>query len=408
MRLLRHFPASAFKFATFALACIVLLVGLAVKIGNISLFTSRHTVDAQLTDVTGLANGDTVNIAGVPVGQVSSIGIEHGYAVVALSINNTVTLRRSTDVGMRWHNVIGQKEIALYPGHSGPILPPGATIPLNHDVTDASIDAFLNSLGPVLSSINPSEANAFVENVSGALEADTAQINQLINSGATVSSTVQALDAQVGQVIGNLDQVLTALASRSGDIDSLVTNLQTVSSALASKNALLDGVVGNLSQVATDLAGLIGNNHATITSTINNLQVVAADVQNNQQNLANSLATLGAGLAPYIQISQWGQWFAVETIYTCLANQTVCPYYQPGNPPAGSGPFGTPPLPAPLSGVTTPGLPNPSAPSSGSSSAATPSGASTGSGPGSFAASSLGLDLQAVSGAATQATGGSQ
>jgi hypothetical protein len=58
--------------------------------------------------------------------------------------------------------------------------------------------------------------------------------------------------------------------------------------------------------VATDLANLIGSNHSVITSTIDNLQVVAADVQNNQQQLASSLSTLGAGLAPYIQISQWG------------------------------------------------------------------------------------------------------
>ncbi len=390
MRLLRHFPASAFKFAIFALVCIILLVGLAVKIGNLSLFSSRHTIDAQMSDVTGLASGDAVNIAGVPVGQVSGISVQHGHALISLSVDNTVTLRRTTDVGMRWQNVIGQKEIELYPGHGGAILVPGSTIPLSHDVTDASINAFLNSLGPLLSSINPTEANEFVENVSGALEGDTAEINQLINSGAAVSSTVESLDSQVGQVIGNLDQVLTALASRSGDIDSLVTNLQKVSSALASKNSLLDDVVGNLSQVATDLASLIGNNHNTITSTIDNLQAVASDVQNNQQNLANSLSTLGAGLAPYIQISQWGQWFAVETIYTCLANQTVCPYYQPSNPPAGSGPFGSPPLPAPLSGVTTPGLP----------SADTPSAAP-------LASSSLGQDLQAVSGAAAPAASGS-
>ncbi len=396
MRLLHHFPKSAFKFAVFALVCLVLLVGLAVKIGNISLFSSRHTLDAQLSDVTGLATGDDVNIAGVPVGQVSSIGVQHGHALIVMSINDSVTVRRSTDVGMRWHNVIGQKEIELFPGPSGPVLPPGATIPLNHDVTDGSIDTFLNSLGPVLSAINPTQANEFVENVSGALEGDTAQIDQLINSGAAVSNTVEALDTQVGQIIGNLDQVLTALASRSGDIDSLVTNLQTVSSALASKNTLLDDVVGNLSQVATDMANLIGNNHTTITSTIDNLQAVAADVQNNQQNLAASLSTLGEGLAPYIQISQWGQWFAVQTIYTCLANQTACSYYEPGNPPAGSGPLGSPPSSSPLS-----------APSAGTS---TPSAASSTApaSPGGLAASSLGLDLQAVSGAAASATGGSK
>ncbi len=398
--MLRHFPKSAFKFALFALVCLVLLAGLAVKIGNISLFSSRHTIDAQLSDVTGLARGDDVNIAGVPVGQVSSISVQHGHAVISLSVNNTVSLHRSTDVGMRWHNVIGQKEIELFPGRSGPILLPGSTIPLTHDVTDASIDTFLNSLGPVLASINTKEANAFVENVSGALEGDTAEINQLINSGATVSSTVQALDSQVGQIIGNLNQVLTALASRSGDIDSLVTNLQTVSSALASKNSLLDGVVSNLSLVATDLAGLIGNNHDTIASTIGNLQAVAADVQNNRQNLANSLSSLGAGLAPYIQISQWGQWFAVETVYTCLAGQSVCPYYQPGNPPAGSGPGGSPPLPAPLSGVTTPGLPNGSSSPTSSNAKSSSVNASS-----PLAASTLHLNLQAVSGATT---GGSQ
>jgi phospholipid/cholesterol/gamma-HCH transport system substrate-binding protein len=393
VRLRHRFPKSAFKFAVFALVCLVLLVGLAVKVGNISLFSSRHTLDAQLSDVTGLATGDEVNIAGVPIGQVSSIGVQHGHALIAMSVNDSVTLRRSTDVGMRWHNVIGQKEIELFPGPTGPVLQPGATIPLSHDVTDGSIDAFLNSLGPVLSAINPTEANEFVENVSGALEGDTAQIDQLINSGAAVSNTVEALDTQVGQIIGNLDQVLTALASRSGDIDSLVTNLQTVSSALASKNTLLDGVVGNLSQVATDLASLIGNNHTTITSTIDNLQAVAADVQNNQQNLAASLSSLGEGLAPYIQISQWGQWFAVQTIYTCLANQTSCSYYEPGNPPPGSGPLGSPPSSSPLS-----------APSAGTS---TPSSTSPSSS-GGLAASSLGLDLQAVSGAAASATGGSK
>jgi phospholipid/cholesterol/gamma-HCH transport system substrate-binding protein len=334
---LRKLPSSAFKFALFALVCIVLLAGLALKIGQLSPFSDRHTINAQLADVTGLATGNPVNIAGVPIGQVTSIAVQHGHALIGMSINNTVQLHQSTDVGMRWQNVIGQKEIELFPSSEGPLIPADYTIPLSHDVSDSSVNSFLNTLGPLLSSINPKQANEFVENVSGALEGDTAQINQLINSGATVANTVGALDNQVGSIIGNLDQVLTAISSRSGDIGSLVDNLQTVASTLASKNTLLDDVVGNLSQVASDLATLIGSNHSILTSTIDNLQSVAADVQNNQQQLSSSLSSLGAGLAPYIQISNYGQWFAIQTIYTCLANQTVCTYYEPADPPAGSG-----------------------------------------------------------------------
>jgi len=337
VKFLRHLPSSAFKFAIFSVVCLVLLVALAVKIGNVSLFSDRHPLNAQLVDVTGLAAGDPVNIAGVPVGQVSSIAVQHGHALIGMSINNTVTLHRTTDVGLRWQNVIGQKEIELFPSSEGPVLAQNATLPLSHDVSDSSVNAFLNTLGPLLASINPQQANEFVENVSGALEGDTAEIDQLINSGATISNTVGALDSQVGAVITNLDQVLTAISSRSGDLSSLIDNLQTVASSLAAKNSLLDNVVGNLSAVADDLGNLIGSNHSVITSIVDNLGVVAADVQNNQQQLASGLSTLGAGLAPYIQISNYGQWFAIQTIYTCLSNQTTCTYYQPADPPAGSG-----------------------------------------------------------------------
>jgi phospholipid/cholesterol/gamma-HCH transport system substrate-binding protein len=381
--LLRRLPSSAFKFLVFAVVCAVLLVGLALKIGNISLFSHRHTVNAQMTDVTGLAKGDPVKIAGVTIGQVTGISVQHGHALIGMAINNTVTLHRATDLGVRWQNVIGQKEIEIYPSNEGRVMAAGYTLPLNHDVSDSSINSFLNTLGPLLSSINPHEANSFVENVSGALEGDTAQIDQLINSGATISDTVGALDSQVGQVIGNLDQVLSAIASRNGDLGSLVDNLQTVASSLASKNTLLDTVIGNLSGVATDLAGLISANHSTITSTIDSLQVVAADVQNNQQQLAASLSTLGSGLAPYIQISNFGQWFAIQTVYTCLANQTACTYYQPATPPPGSGVGGGLPLNSSNAAARTSAVN-----SAAKSAAAAP-----------VAASSIGSVLRAVGGA---------
>jgi ABC-type transporter Mla subunit MlaD len=161
---------------------------------------------------------------------------------------------------------------------------------------------------------------------------------------------------------------------------------------LASKNTLLDNVVGNLSQVATDLAGLIGSNHSVITSTIDSLQVVAADVQKNQTQLASSLSGLGAGLAPYIQISQYGQWFAVQTIYTCLANQTACSYYEPGDAPPGSGPGGSPPSSA------SSGTPTTSSGSSALNSAAKKEGTSP------VAASSIGGLLGAVAGQSSSTT----
>lgn len=360
------------KFALFAVVCLVLLVALAAKIGNLTLFSSRYALVAEMSDVTGLTSGSPVDIAGVPVGQVGSIGVRHGYAVVTLDVNHSVQLHAGTDVGMRWQNVLGQKEIYLYPDSRGPMLGAGSTIPLSHDVSDASVDQFLNAFGPFLTAIDPHQANEFVENVSGALEGDTAQINQLLDNGARVASTVGSLDTQVGRVIDDLDTVLTAVAQRSTDVTSLVDNLNTVAAALSSHNQVLDAVVGNLSSVAGDLAGLVGNNRSQLDSTIDDLDQVAATIASHQQELSNTLSTAGAGLAPYQEISSFGQWFQVQQVYTCLANQSVCTYYEPLNAPSGSGPGGGPPLSVP-SGLT----PATSSTSSSSSTATTPTSAAT-------------------------------
>jgi phospholipid/cholesterol/gamma-HCH transport system substrate-binding protein len=392
LRRIARLPKSAWKFALFALVCLALLGVLAVHVGNLSLFSSTRTVYAQLADVTGLNTGTPVDVAGVQVGRVSSIAVQRGHAVVGLNVDNDVPLHQATDVGLRWKDVIGQKDVYLYPSSRGRLLRAGAVIPLSHDVTDASVNAFLNSLGPLLQAINPREANAFVENVSSAINGDTAEIDQLINSGATISQTVGSLDTQVGAVIGSLDQVLTAIAQRSGDVATLVDNLQTVAQSLASRNDLLDTVVGNLSTVAGDLANLIGQNHATISSTISDLNSATATIVAHEQALAQSLSTLGSGLAPYVEMSSYGQWFQVQTVYNCLANQAACDDDAPTRPPSGSGPAGTPPLTLPLP------TPAPSSPGS-SGSAATTGGTATG-GP-----SSIPSILGALAGAGQPATG---
>ncbi|MGH8996138.1 MAG: MCE family protein [Acidimicrobiales bacterium] len=342
MRIRKRLPRSSIKFFVFGVICLMLLALLGIKIGNLSFFTSRSTYYAQLADVTGLNAGDPVDIAGVPVGQVSGIQAQRAHALVAISVNAPLKLRSFSDVGMRWRNVIGQKVVYLYPSAHGDVLKPGATFPLSHDVSDASVNALLNSLGPFLQSISPTEGNAFVRSVSGAIEGDTAQIDQLLNSGAAVSKTVGDLNTQIGAIITNLDQVMTAIANRSGDLDSLLSNLQSLSQTLASHNSLLDDVVGNLSQVSGDLAGLLNANQSNLSQTITSLNGVLDTLNQNQANLSKGLSGLGEGTAPYTEISAWGQWFQIQTVYTCLANETACTYYEPTNPPPGSGLGGSP------------------------------------------------------------------
>ena len=210
-RISRLLRGSTLKFAVYTLVCVFLLVVLGARIGNIHFFTHRTAYSAELPDATGLNKGDDVKIAGVTVGQVSSITTRHGLALVAFAIQNGIRLPDDTQVGIRWHNVLGQKYLYLYPGRTGPYLAAGATIPAGHAQPDADIGAFLNALGPILKSINPDEANAFVQGVLGGLQGNEDKVSSLIDNAATVSSTVGDLNLQIGRVVDNLSSVMGAL-----------------------------------------------------------------------------------------------------------------------------------------------------------------------------------------------------
>ncbi len=333
----RH-SRSAVKLLVFAVVCLLLLAVLAEKLGHVSFFSHQRPFQAQLADVTGLTTGNAVKIAGVTVGRVTSIKVQRAHALVGFSVEDSVSVPASTRVGLKWHNVLGQQYLYLYPGPHGTSMPAGSTIPLSHDVSSGSVGKLLNSLGPLLSAINPRQANAFIEAVAAALQGNTSKVNELLSSSSSLATTLGAMDAQVGAVIDNFDQVLSALASRDASITQVINNLNSLSASLGSRNGLLDGIVVNLSKAAGELAAIETTNRSNVSGAVSNLEVVASTLASHQRSLNKDLQTLGSGLAPYTEISSWGQWFQIQTVYSCLANETSCTYYQPTNAPqAGHG-----------------------------------------------------------------------
>jgi phospholipid/cholesterol/gamma-HCH transport system substrate-binding protein len=352
----------ALKVGLFTAICIVLLAILAKEVGNLSFFSHRVSYKADMPDVTGLFPTDDVKVAGVKVGQVSKVTTDHGHAVVTFSVDKSVPLRTSTQAGLRYRNVLGEKYLYLYPGSTGRTMSSGSTIPLSQAVSDADIDAFLNALGPFVKALNPREGNLFLQAMVSALEGNENQVNQLLGNTATVSSTLGGLNQQVGAVIDNFNTVLSALAQRSSDLGNLVNNLNSLSQSLVARNNDIDTAVVEFSQLAAQFKDLLSTNRNNLDQTVNNLQGISQVLAAHHADLEKDLTTLPEGLQGYSNIASYGQWFAVRVIYGCLADEggpgtpSNCSYEQPTNqnpsqnqasasptPPGGGG---APPAPA--------------------------------------------------------------
>src|SRR5204862_1040541 len=86
---------------------------LALTLSNGS-FADRSTYKAVFGDVTGMAKGDDVRIAGVAVGSVKKVQIfKRDKAIVTFGVDSDVPLTDNTHATIKFRNLVGQRYIAL-------------------------------------------------------------------------------------------------------------------------------------------------------------------------------------------------------------------------------------------------------------------------------------------------------
>jgi phospholipid/cholesterol/gamma-HCH transport system substrate-binding protein len=113
----------------FVLVGIACLGYLAIKLGKLEVLgNSGYTVYADFSTVAGLKRGDPVEIAGVKVGRVDSIGLADDRARLVLRVDDGVKLQEDVIASVRARGLIGEKFVLVSPGASDKIIPAGGKI----------------------------------------------------------------------------------------------------------------------------------------------------------------------------------------------------------------------------------------------------------------------------------------
>ena len=108
---------------------IVCLGYLAIRLGKLEVLgNSGYHVYADFPSVAGLKIGDPVEIAGVKVGRVESIGLADDRARLNLLIDDNVKLQEDVIASVRARGLIGDKFVLVTPGASDKIIPAGGKI----------------------------------------------------------------------------------------------------------------------------------------------------------------------------------------------------------------------------------------------------------------------------------------
>ncbi|HEX9661219.1 MAG TPA: outer membrane lipid asymmetry maintenance protein MlaD [Candidatus Binatia bacterium] len=124
-----NYKTSEIIVGLFVLIGVACLGYLAIKLGKLEVLSdSGYTVYADFPTVAGLKRGDPVEIAGVKVGRVESMGLADDRARLVLRVDDGVKLQEDVIASVRARGLIGDKFVLVSPGASDKIIPPGGRI----------------------------------------------------------------------------------------------------------------------------------------------------------------------------------------------------------------------------------------------------------------------------------------
>ncbi len=222
--------------------------------------------------------GQTVDIAGVAVGEIQNVQLKNGRALVTMNIREKYdTIYPDATMLLRPKTGLKDMVISMDPGNpsSGKKLKNGATIPVNQTLPDVNVDEILAALD--------TDTRAYLRLLLGGAG------QGLRDNTADLSSTLR----RFAPTSRDLAKITSQLKERRVNIRRTVHNFQLLANALGDKDAQLTQLVDSTNAVFRAFASEDQNIQATLAQ----LPPTLTDTQVTLRKLT----TLGNTLGPTLQ-----------------------------------------------------------------------------------------------------------
>jgi phospholipid/cholesterol/gamma-HCH transport system substrate-binding protein len=290
-----------------ALLLIVLVTAVSYFSDQIPLLNSATTYEAYFAESAGLVPDNEVQVAGVKVGQVSSVTLAGRQVLVKFTVDG-VRVGAATTASIEIKTLLGEKYLALQPNGTG-AQNPDDPIPLARTTTPFQVQDAFQQLSQTVGQIDTQQLAQSFNAVSDALQNTPQPLRDTLNGLSALSKTISSRDQELANLLGNTSQVSKILADRDTQLQQMIGDGNLLLDELQQRQDAVSTLLQGTRRLATQLTGLVADNRAQLRPTLDRLNDVTGILQRNQDNLGRSLALL----APFTRLGANatgnGRWF---------------------------------------------------------------------------------------------------
>jgi phospholipid/cholesterol/gamma-HCH transport system substrate-binding protein len=233
------------------------------------LFSGAHKYSFVVDNAGGLVKNSAVKMAGIKVGTIDKIELDHAKARITLSLDKDVPMTASTHVELRTDGILGDRHVELVPGNPDDTpLADGSTIKTT--VESNGFDDVMKQVGKIAKNLNTL----------------TETLNKATQGVGDDSTPVGRIILNIEKVSQDLAKVTDENRDKIGDIIDRVKNLTANLDKYINSESL--GHLKETLKNVDDITGKINKGQGTIGKLIND-ETTVDEINTAVANVNNML-----------------------------------------------------------------------------------------------------------------------
>ena len=245
------------------LVAAVLLAVMSIKVGALAQVGDQIRVTVVLSDAAGLTEGAAVRVAGVQVGQVNGMGVDHDKARLDVSLSESAGLRADAKLQVRARSILGEKYLEITPQSTdAPLIADGTELSVPTPQTE--IDELVNSLGPLVSAMDAEAMYLAMERLGDALEKDPDQIARMLQNVDTILSNGASASGDLDGMMSDTRETLSTLNKMVKDARPMLAKTDKVMGRIDSATEGLPKISEDVEVMVSDAREMVKDSHALL------------------------------------------------------------------------------------------------------------------------------------------------
>ncbi|OLR90656.1 MCE family protein [Actinokineospora bangkokensis] len=289
----------------------VLTIGLvmvaAVYSDDLPVIGGGTTYSAAFSEAAGIQPDDEVRIAGIKVGKVESVELDHADVVVNFKVKDA-WLGDRTRADIKIKTLLGQKFLSLEPDGQA-VLDPGTRIPRARTTAPYDVLEAFRGLAETTNEINTTQLAQSFEVISQTFADTPADVRGALTGLQSLSRTISSRDQQLASLLDGTRQITRTLADRDAEITKLLQDGNLLLAELDARKRAIDALLTGTQSLSRELLGLVSDNQGQLGPVLTKLDQLTAMLQRNQTSLAEGIAKFAPFVRQFTNVIGNGRWF---------------------------------------------------------------------------------------------------